>query len=197
MSRLSQSVLGVVAAAALALAISSPAVAQQCANADTPVDQLGQTDAEAAVLCLTNSQRAQNGLQALAPNAALATAARGHATAAVAQKWWVSGADWHTNPQTGSTPTNRIFAAGYCPNPRSWSTGENTYWAWAWGTNAAAPTPAQAVTSWMNSPGHRANILSTTFTELGVGVVAGTAASVDQADVKAGTFVQTFGNCVN
>ena len=29
------------------------------------------------------------------------------------------------------------------------------------------------MTDWMNSPGHRANILNTTFTHLGVGVVEG------------------------
>jgi len=30
-------------------------------------------------------------------------------------------------------------------------------------------TPAEVVTSWMNSPGHRANILSTSFNQIGVG----------------------------
>jgi uncharacterized protein YkwD len=30
-------------------------------------------------------------------------------------------------------------------------------------------TPKEVVTAWMNSPGHRGNILSTSFTEIGVG----------------------------
>lgn len=34
-------------------------------------------------------------------------------------------------------------------------------------------TPQVVVTAWMNSPGHRANILSTNFTEIGVGYAAG------------------------
>ena len=45
-------------------------------------------------------------------------------------------------------------------------------YAWqAWGENLAAgqPTAADAVSTWMSSSGHRANILSTTFTELGGG----------------------------
>lgn len=43
--------------------------------------------------------------------------------------------------------------------------------AWSAGENIAAgqQTPAAVVESWMNSPGHRANILSTNFTKLGVG----------------------------
>ncbi len=195
MSRQSKSFLIVGGAAALALAMGSPAQAR-CAYANTPVNRLKQSHAESAVLCLTNSERARYGLKALRRNAALAGAAKAHTSAAVARKWWVSGADPHRNPQTGSTPTDRIAAAGYCPNPRSWATGENAYWGWSSGTKAAGPTPAQAVAWWMNSPGHRANILSTTFTELGVGVIAKTAAPVNQTNVKAGTFVQDFGNCV-
>ena len=31
-------------------------------------------------------------------------------------------------------------------------------------------TPQEVMTAWMNSPGHRGNILSTAFTEIGVGV---------------------------
>jgi uncharacterized protein YkwD len=33
-------------------------------------------------------------------------------------------------------------------------------------------TPEEVVTAWMNSPGHRANILNANFTHLGVGYVA-------------------------
>jgi uncharacterized YkwD family protein len=32
------------------------------------------------------------------------------------------------------------------------------------------PTSAAVMSSWMNSPGHKANILSENFTEIGVGV---------------------------
>jgi uncharacterized protein YkwD len=42
-----------------------------------------------------------------------------------------------------------------------------------WGENIAAGqrTPAEVVSSWMNSEGHRANILNSQFTEIGIGMV--------------------------
>jgi uncharacterized protein YkwD len=169
-------------------------VTRSCNNADVPVNRLSQVDAEAAVLCLTNAQRSANGLAALAPNAALGSAARGHAQAAVSIKWW-NGGDPHVNPQTGSTPGSRIAAAGYCPAPKYHRNAENAYWGYATGAGAAAPTPRAAVTWWMNSAGHRANILDPDLMELGVGVVLGTAAPV--AADQAGTFVQNFGTCIN
>ncbi len=38
---------------------------------------------------------------------------------------------------------------------------------------SALPTPEAVVAGWMASPGHRANILSPNFTEIGVGLVSG------------------------
>lgn len=45
----------------------------------------------------------------------------------------------------------------------------------AYGKNLAKGyiSPTEVVNGWMNSPGHRANILSTTFTEIGVGYLPG------------------------
>jgi hypothetical protein len=52
-----------------------------------------------------------------------------------------------------------------------------TYYAGAnaWGENIAAgySSPSSVMNAWMNSPGHRANILSTNFREIGVGYYAG------------------------
>ncbi|OAB40601.1 hypothetical protein PMSD_01480 [Paenibacillus macquariensis subsp. defensor] len=49
----------------------------------------------------------------------------------------------------------------------------------AYGENIAAgqTTPEEVMRVWMNSPGHRANILDPRFTDIGVGYVAGTATS--------------------
>ena len=43
----------------------------------------------------------------------------------------------------------------------------------AWGENIASGqrTPEAVVTAWMNSPGHKANIMSTNFSKIGVGYV--------------------------
>src|SRR5260370_936883 len=64
----------------------------------------------------------------------------------------------HYGPD-GSSPSSRQQAAGY--------TG-----ALMWGENIAAgqPDPQAVMTAWMNSPGHRANILRAGFTEIGIGV---------------------------
>src|SRR5713101_5356030 len=54
--------------------------------------------------------------------------------------------------------------------------GQSGYTGWsALGENIAAgfPSAEAVVTSWMNSPGHRANILSPNFTEIGIGMVNG------------------------
>src|SRR5262249_50716989 len=54
--------------------------------------------------------------------------------------------------------------------------GQAGYTGWiAIGENIAAgyQTPDAVVAGWMSSPGHRANILSTQFTEIGIGVASG------------------------
>jgi uncharacterized protein YkwD len=68
-----------------------------------------------------------------------------------------SGVMSHTGPD-GSTMSSRVDAAGYL-----WSTlGENI---------ARGQSDAAAVMdAWMNSPGHRANILNCSFKEIGIGV---------------------------
>jgi uncharacterized protein YkwD len=77
-----------------------------------------------------------------------------------------------------------MAAAGYPVT--STSTGENL----AWGTHANA-TPVRIVDGWMNSAGHRENILRPQFTEVGVGVAydAPTAASV----TPVGVYTTDFG----
>ena len=106
----------------------------------------------AQVLSITNSERAQHGCSALTINTKLARAAQGH-SADMATRHFFD----HTNPD-GKGPGERIAAAGY---PRA-----------AWGENIAygQQTPAAVMNSWMNSPGHRANILNCGFHAIGIGV---------------------------
>ncbi|MCB1051184.1 MAG: hypothetical protein KDC71_11350 [Acidobacteria bacterium] len=63
----------------------------------------------------------------------------------------------HCDLDTGLSPFQRMTNAGYNWN----SAGENIA--------AGQASPASVMTSWMNSSGHRANILSTSYRELGVG----------------------------
>lgn len=67
--------------------------------------------------------------------------------------------DFGHTTRAGVTMRNRIEAAGYA----NWTTiGENIAFGYS--------TPAEVMVGWMNSPGHRANILNCAFKELGVGV---------------------------
>jgi len=107
----------------------------------------------AAVLALLNQARAAAGLGALSLHSALVQAAQGYA------QQLASGIPFsHTGPD-GSTPFSRMQAAGY---PLAKCGGENI----ARGFGSAETVH----TAWMNSPGHRANILEARYTEVGVGV---------------------------
>lgn len=104
------------------------------------------------VVALVNSERGQHGCGAVSVNPKLTLAAQRHSDDMVARHFFS-----HTNPD-GAGPGQRITATGY-----RWST---------WGENIAygQKTPADVMNAWMNSPGHRANILNCAFQEIGVGV---------------------------
>jgi uncharacterized protein YkwD len=68
----------------------------------------------------------------------------------------------------GATFVDRIRKAGYVPARAFPSLGEDL----AWGSGPLG-TPREIVKSWMNSPGHRANILSRRYSEAGMGVAFG------------------------
>jgi uncharacterized protein YkwD len=109
--------------------------------------------AEAAVLSLVNSERAKAGCKAVTNDSRLATAARKHSADMVARDYFS-----HTTPD-GVDFATRIENEGY-----RWSNaGENI----ASGQRNAT----EVMKAWMNSPGHRANILNCNFKNLGVGMV--------------------------
>jgi len=109
------------------------------------------SDVEMQVYSLTNVERAANGVHPLAWNDLLGNAARDHSRDMGTRDYFS-----HDSPE-GRTPGDRVTAAGY-----NWSAvGENIA--------AGQATPAAVMQSWMNSPGHRANILSTNYCDLGVG----------------------------
>lgn len=170
-----------------------------CENADVPAVLLSQSQAEAAVLCLINERRADKGAPPLTLNLALRTAAREHATAAAAIKWWDGGGSViHTNPVTGKNEQERITEAGYCPlNPDGVPRNENGYTSWYTGGLAYAgdTSPDAAVEWWMNSPGHRQTLLDPQYRETGVGIIRGTAVASAPPDADGAIFVQTFGGC--
>ncbi|MEU2261383.1 sigma-70 family RNA polymerase sigma factor [Streptomyces sp. NPDC019645] len=106
----------------------------------------------AQVVALVNAERSKAGCGPVRSNDKLETAARRHSEDMAARGYFD-----HTSPD-GSDPGDRITAAGY-----RWSTyGENIA--------RGQQSPSSVMDSWMNSPGHRANILNCSFKELGVGI---------------------------
>lgn len=109
----------------------------------------------AQVLTLVNAERAKAGCGALATSSALQRAAQGHSADMAANDYFS-----HTS-QDGRTFADRIRAAGY------------TGGAIAENIAAGQATATAVMTSWMNSPGHRANILNCAYRYLGVGYAKG------------------------
>ena len=132
-----------------------------------------------ATLCLVNAERVDRGLVRLTENTRLATAARRYAEDMVAGGYFS-----HTG-RDGSDFATRLRRVGYIPATGAWAIGENL----AWGTGALA-TPAAIVRAWMNSPGHRANVLEPRYREIGLGIAVGNPAG---ADGVGATYATEFG----
>jgi uncharacterized protein YkwD len=151
-----------------------------CSNTDVVPMQDNLDLVRAAILCLNNQERVERGLPALKENSRLRQAAVGHSDDMVQRRYFD-----HDSPG-GSDMVDRIFGAGYVHKNQSWSLGENI----AWGTGDLA-TAAEIHKAWMNSAGHRANILRRSFREIGIGIVVGNP-EVDPADEGA-TYTADFG----
>ena len=163
--------------AALALLLAAPAAAGACKNAGASPENAGKPALVRATLCLLNAQRARHGLGALRLNSDLSTAARRHSRAMVSKRFFS-----HTSPD-GTTFLDRIKATGYLSGARSWNVGENI----AYGSGSLS-TPRSITRAWMHSAGHRANILSSEFRSIGIGVASGT-----PVGSNGGTYTTDFG----
>jgi uncharacterized protein YkwD len=141
-----------------ALALPAPtADAAGCAHAGAQPSKLSSAAARAAVLCSVNQVRARQGLPAFKPDRRLRRAATGHARDMVRHRYFA-----HQRPGGPSFP-DRLASAGW----RGSSAGE----AIAYGCGGYAPARA-TVRAWLNSPPHRAILLSRTFRRAGFGIAA-------------------------
>lgn len=109
---------------------------------------------EQRVVALVNEQRAANGLAPLTLNEKLANVAR-----VKSQDMHDKNYFSHTSPTYGS-PFDMMRSFGITYR----SAGENIAMGYT--------SPEAVMEGWMNSPGHRANILNASFTQIGVGYVA-------------------------
>lgn len=108
---------------------------------------------EDRIVQLVNETRSQNGLAPVTVNLQLMTAAETHSQNMATQDFFS-----HTGLD-GSQVSDRSQAAGY----RSTFVGENI--------GAGYASPEAAFEGWINSSGHRENILNPNYTEIGVGYV--------------------------
>jgi len=109
------------------------------------------SQAEQDIFRKTNEERAKAGLPALILDGTLTSVARAHSQDMSSRNFF-----GHVNPD-GKNSFDRIKEAGVTYS----SAGENI---------AGGPTADIIMTNWMNSSGHRANILKSSFGKVGIGV---------------------------
>ena len=133
---------------------AQPGIPETPEQPDDPGSVPGVLAYEQEVVRLVNAERASHGLPALSIRADLCQYAR-----VKSQDMHDSGYFSHTSPNYGS-PFDMMKSFGITYS----HAGENIAMGYS--------TPEAVVSAWMNSEGHRANILSASYTELGVGYVA-------------------------
>ena len=107
------------------------------------------------VVALTNARRAEHRLPPLTVEPRLRAAAQAHNDDMVARGFFA-----HDSPE-GASVADRVRATGY------------PYAVVAENLAAGQQTPAEVVQGWMDSPGHRANLLHPDVRQIGVGFTAG------------------------
>ena len=160
-----------------ALAAPAASAAGTCDGARSSVSKASKRVLVRATLCVLNGERARRHLRPLRLNRKLSAAARGHSRAMVEQRFFS-----HTSLD-GTSFVDRIRRTGYLEGAGGWSVGENI----AYGSGRLS-TPRAITTAWMNSSGHRANILSRSYASIGIGIAAGT-----PVGAGGGTYTTDFG----
>jgi uncharacterized protein YkwD len=141
---------------------AAPAMANACSGANSSPASLGRSGATRTTLCLLNKERRSHGLRTLRLNGKLDRAARGHASDMVNRHFFAH------ESLSGASFATRIKRTGWTRSRRSWTVGENIGWG-----GGSLSTPRSMVRAWMNSAGHRANILSRSFNQIGIGIANG------------------------
>jgi uncharacterized protein YkwD len=135
-----------------------------------------------ATLCLIDQERLGHGEAALQPNVHLQQSAQAHTESMAFGDYFE-----HDGP-SGDTPLSRMIACGYIPNSQvGYEIGENI----GWGTLELG-TPRAIVAAWMDSPGHRANILDARFRDTAIGVSPHVPSSLSDGQ-PGGIYTQDFG----
>lgn len=111
--------------------------------------------ARSEMLVLLNKEREKVGSQPLAINSLLNQAAQAHTDDMLTRSYYS-----HNSPE-GTTSFDRIKATGYLPSFTAENIAKGQF------------SVVEVMNSWMNSPAHRANILSDKLEEVGFGLSLG------------------------
>jgi len=112
-----------------------------------------------AIIEATNALRVRNNLPKLEPHLSLNKAALSHSNEMIEKNYFS-----HTSPVASRSKTSqRVKSEGITPK----IVGENIFGANGWPEEIIAN---KCLESWLESPGHRANLLNPRFTHIGVGV---------------------------
>ena len=172
-----------VAALTCAVALSLPSAAlgaRACESANATPASAAKRTMVRATLCVLNAQRARRGLRPLRLNKRLSRAARRHARDMARRNYF------DHDSLNGASFVDRIRRVGYLRGVGRWWLGENL----AWGTQDRS-APRAITQMWMHSPGHRANILSRSFREVGIGLAYDAPVRMDGR--VAATYATSFG----
>ncbi len=173
-----------IAAITASLALAAPggaSAAAPCPGADLTPSSENVVQLRTATLCLLNRERTRRGLKRLSESPQLRKAASNFSQSMVRESFFD-----HVSPG-GSTLLSRVHhSTAYLQNVSSYALGENI----AWGTGKLA-TPAETMKGWMESSGHRHNILNRRFRHVGIGIALG--APVDAQGQPAATYTTDFG----
>jgi uncharacterized protein YkwD len=153
----------VLALGAMVLGAPAAASAAECAGADLVPAADNLAAVGQATLCLLNQERAARGVPGLSENRALTDASTAYSQRMVQQAFFA-----HKSPD-GGTLVSRLKAARYLTGGDDWVVGENIGWG-----QGPLSTPRSMVTAWMNSAGHRVNVLAADYREVGLGLALGT-----------------------
>lgn len=141
-----------------ALATTTPAAGGREA-APTSAEQALAAQIEAGIHIKINEARAGAGLSPLSTSNTLTSVARTHSVDMLVSNYFTH------NDAAGCSSSCRITAAGY-----PWSTaGENIYMMSGYSITIDKAVD-MVVSGWMDSAGHRANILNPAFTQEGIGI---------------------------
>jgi uncharacterized protein YkwD len=110
-----------------------------------------------------NGLRAEHGLTPLALSAELTDAAEEHSTQMIVDGYFAHASDG------GGSFLQRLLRY-YPVSDGYWSVGENLFW------STGQPDASRALTAWMESPPHRANILDPRWRQIGIAAVTSSGA---------------------